>query len=74
MGRLSESARSFKIWVIAILLGLVLVFVVQNHRVQDIRFLLWQVRLSLSLALFLMAGVGLVVGFLWGAHKARAKD
>ena len=74
MGKLTDSARSFKIWIIAVLLGLVLVFVIQNHRVQDIRFLVWKVRLSLSLALFLMAGVGLVVGFLWGARKARPRD
>jgi len=51
---------------------LALIFVVQNSAAQTIRFLFWEKRVSLSLGLIAVGGVGLVIGFLWGALKTRA--
>ena len=71
MSKLADSMRSLKIGITAVLLVLVLVFVIQNHGSQQIRFLFWSRRVSLSLALLLVSGAGFVAGFLWGARKAR---
>lgn len=74
MSKLGDSARSSKIWAIAILLILIILFIVQNYRQQNIRFLFWEVSLSLSLALILVGATGFVLGFLSGARKARPRE
>lgn len=74
MSKFGDSARSVKIWAIAVVLLLIILFIVQNYQQQDIRFLFWRVRLSLSLALILVGATGLVLGFLWGARKARPRE
>ena len=55
MSKIGNSARKAKIWTIAILLILVLLFVIQNRQPQKISFLFWHPRVSLSLALILVA-------------------
>ena len=74
MGKLRDSARKLKIWIIAILLIVLIVFVLSNLRPGPIYFLRWHRDVPISLALILAAAMGFVAGLLWGARKALPKN
>ncbi len=74
MGKLGDKSRQAGVWIIVALGVLVLVVVVQNFESLLIRFLFWRAQVSLSLALIAVGGAGMVIGFLWGARKARPKQ
>ena len=74
MGKLGDKTRQAGVWFTVALGVLVLIFVVQNSKPLPIRFLFWRASVSLSLALIAVGGAGLVIGFIWGARKARPKQ
>jgi uncharacterized integral membrane protein len=54
----------FKLIISLILAGLVVLFVVQNVPVVEVRFLLWGLQMTLSLLIFLLFAGGIIVGWL----------
>ncbi|MEW6519750.1 MAG: LapA family protein [Thermodesulfobacteriota bacterium] len=55
----------------ALLLGVV-VFTLQNTEMITIRFLFWQFSLSRALMLFLVLGIGVLLGFLLGTYRGNS--
>jgi uncharacterized integral membrane protein len=53
------------------LLVLVVIFIVQNAAVVDIRFLLWTFSMSRSLMIFFVLAIGIAVGWLTAGHFQR---
>jgi len=51
-----------------ILIGLVVLFVVQNTAVVDIRFLFWTAAMSRALLIFFVLAVGIIIGWLWRGY------
>lgn len=63
---------NIKMILVLILTGLVVVFIVQNAQVGELRFLVWKLAVSQSLLLFLVLAVGLLTGWVlhaWFAHR-----
>ena len=56
---------------ILVIASLVLVFVLQNTQVVDIRLLFWKVSMSRALVLLATFGVGLLMGWLLKALPKR---
>lgn len=54
----------FKFIFILILLGLIIVFTVQNYKVVELRFLLWRLEMSRALMFFFVFAGGAVLGWL----------
>jgi uncharacterized integral membrane protein len=63
----------FRNTLFAILIVLVIIFVVQNTQVVEVKFLAWQVNMSRALMLFGTLAIGLVAGWLIKVPK-RKKD
>ena len=62
-----------RIWTIAlfVLLALVIVFVLQNTQVVDVRFFFWTVSMSRALVLLGTLVIGLFAGWLIGRFTTR---
>jgi lipopolysaccharide assembly protein A len=66
-------SMNFKLLLSVLLAGLALVFVIQNARVVEIRFLFWSLTISGSLLLFLVLVIGLVIGWLWHSFSSHRR-
>ncbi len=53
------------------LLLVVVIFIVQNAAVVDIRFLLWKFSMSGSLMIFFVLAIGVVIGWITARHFRR---
>jgi uncharacterized integral membrane protein len=53
------------------LLLLVVIFIVQNASVVDIKFLVWTISMSRSLMIFFVLAVGIVIGWITAGHLHR---
>ena len=51
---------------ILILVGLAVLFIIQNVAIVEIQFIVWSLRLPRSLMMFLMLVLGILIG--WFAH------
>ncbi|MCK9295881.1 MAG: LapA family protein [Desulfobulbaceae bacterium] len=58
-----------KLGLVMALLLTVVVFTLQNTEMISIRFLFWQFSLSQALMLFLVLGIGVLLGFLLGTYR-----
>ena len=74
MGKIRDKIITVKIWAIAILVILALIFIIENRQTREIWLLVWPVKMPISLALLLAGGIGFVAGFLCGARKARPPE
>lgn len=54
-----------------VLIGAVLVFVVQNTQVVEVKFFFWTLSMSRALILLITLGIGLVGGWLLTVPRAR---
>ncbi len=54
-----------------ILIGLVVVFVIQNIQTVEVRFLVWTVSMSRALMILLTLLIGIVVGWLVGRPRHK---
>ncbi|WP_455233960.1 LapA family protein [Thiogranum longum] len=57
--------------------GLVVLFIVQNAAVVEIRFLFWTFAMSRALMIFFVLAIGVLLGWLMHghvAHKKRSSD
>lgn len=62
---------------VLILVGLVVVFVVQNAQVVELRFLFWTAAISQALLLFIVLALGILIGWLlrgYIAHRRKRTD
>ena len=57
----------FKIILSVILASLVLIFIIQNYAVIDIRFFSWTLSISSALLMLLIFLIGLILG--WSLHS-----
>jgi uncharacterized integral membrane protein len=64
---------NIKLVVSIVLAGLALVFIIQNTTVVEIRFLFWTLAMSRALFMFLMLGVGMVIGWLLTSYIRHRK-
>ena len=58
----------------AVLIGLALVFTLQNTQVVEVRFLFWKLSMSQVLLIFLLLASGALLGWLAGSasrHRSR---
>jgi len=62
-----------KLYIGLALLGLVLIFILQNTEMVNLRFLFWQLTLSRALLLFMVFACGLAAGLLFGALARRPR-
>jgi uncharacterized integral membrane protein len=56
------------------LIGLTVLFTLQNTAVIELRFLLWKISMSRSLMVFLLVAVGFVAGWMlsnWSSYRQR---
>ena len=58
---------NFKLALSLILAGLVVLFIIQNVAVVEIRFLFWTLSISRSLLMFFVLAIGIVLG--WVLHS-----
>ena len=58
-----------KFIVILLVLGLIVVFAVQNYKVVELRFLLWRIEMSRALLFFFVFVGGVVVGWIMRGHR-----
>jgi uncharacterized integral membrane protein len=65
------SARSI---VIVILIGLFILFVIQNTRIVDVQLLFWTVSMSRALILLATLFIGLIAGWLLGRIKRKTSE
>jgi len=56
-----------KLIICLILAGLVVIFIIQNVTVIDIRFLFWTLSMSRALLMFFVLAIGVVIG--WSLHS-----
>ncbi len=52
-----------------VLIGLLVVFVIQNVAVVEIQFLLWTMSMSRALMMFFLIAIGIVIG--WSLHSFK---
>ena len=63
---------NYKLILILILAGLILLFIIQNVAVVEIQFLFWSIQMSRSLLIFFLLGIGIIIGwFLHGYLRQR---
>lgn len=60
-----------KIYIGLALLLLVIIFIVQNTVVVEIRWLFWTVTMSRSLMIITVLSIGITIGWLIGSHRSR---
>ena len=58
---------NFKLILILILAGLVVLFIIQNVAVVEIQFLFWSIQMSRSLLIFTLLAIGIIIG--WSLHS-----
>jgi len=57
-----------KIISIVVLIVLVVLFIVQNISIVEIRFLFWSLQMSRALFIFFLLAIGIAIGWLLHAH------
>ncbi len=58
---------NFKLILILILIGLGVLFIIQNVAVVEIQFLFWSIQMSRSLLIFSLLTIGFIIG--WSLHS-----
>lgn len=64
---------NYKLVLILILAGLVVLFIIQNVAVVEIQFLFWSVQMSRSLLMFLLLAIGVIIGWFLHSHLKYQK-
>lgn len=63
----------FRLIFILALVGLVVLFIMQNVAVVELRFLVWSISMSRSLLTFLLLAVGFIVGWFLHGYMGHKK-
>ncbi|MCF8067058.1 MAG: LapA family protein [Desulfobacterales bacterium] len=64
---------NYKLLFSSILAGLVVIFIIQNIAVTEIKFLFWKFAMSRSLMFFFLLLVGFVIGWLLNSYRRHKK-
>jgi len=67
--------KNSKLIIMLVLIGLAVIFIVQNAAAVEIKFLFWSLEISRSLLLFIVLCIGIIAGWLLGGflkHKKKA--
>ena len=65
--------KSFKPIVTLVVIGLVVIFIVQNAAVVEINFLFWSFQISRSLLIFIVICLGIISGWMLSELLKRKK-
>jgi len=58
---------NIKLLLVLVLAGFAVLFIIQNASVVEIQFLIWSIRMSLSILMFLLLAIGILMG--WSLHS-----
>jgi len=61
-----------KLILVLLLSGAAVLFIIQNVAIVEIQFLFWSIQMSRSLLMFLLVGVGMLIGWFlhaWLKHR-----
>ena len=58
---------------VLVLAGLVVLFIIQNVAVVEIRLLFWSLQMSRSLLMFLLLAVGMIIGWFLHAYLGKSR-
>ena len=58
----------YKLIITLILAGFVVLFIIQNVAVVDVRFLVWTLQISKSLLIFLLFAIGMIMGWAFNGY------
>jgi putative membrane protein len=64
---------SYKLILTLLLTGTVLIFVIQNASVVEIKFLLWSFDISRALLYFILLSAGIIIGWLINSYSRLGK-
>ena len=64
---------SYKLISTLILIGMIIIFVIQNVTVVEIKFFLWSFEMSRALLYFILLTIGIIVGWLLNNYYRRKK-
>lgn len=64
---------NFKLVLSLTLIGLAVVFIIQNVTVVEIRFLIWTLSMSRSLLMFLLLAIGVLAGWLLHSYAMHRR-
>ena len=67
------TAMNYKLITTLAVLGLVVLFIVQNVAVVEIKFLFWSFSMSRSLLLFIVLALGILTGWLMKSFSGHKK-
>lgn len=65
---------NYKLTIILFLAGLVVLFIIQNVAVVEIKFLFWSIRMSRSLMMFFLLAIGIVIGWFLNNYLVHKKE
>jgi uncharacterized integral membrane protein len=63
-----------KLTISLVLMMILVIFIIQNTAVMEVRFLFWTVAMSRALMLFLLVGVGIVCGWFLHGYLTHRKS
>jgi uncharacterized integral membrane protein len=55
---------NFKLYTVLVLVGLAVLFIIQNVAVVEVQFIFWSIQVSRALLMFLLLSVGIIAGWL----------
>lgn len=64
---------NYKLFLILLIAGLAVLFIVQNVAVVEIQFMFWSMSMSRSLLMFLMLATGIIIGWFLHAYLKHRK-
>ena len=72
----SNVSDHIKLWVGLVLAALPVIFIFQNMHATPVTFLFWSIKISLALLIFVVLGIGVIVGWLfvsWLSYRRTRK-
>lgn len=64
---------NYKLIFTLVLVGLMVIFIVQNVAVMEIRFLFWKASMSRSIMIFLVLAVGIITGWILRSYFGESE-
>jgi len=72
----STFSDHIRLWVSLILSALPILFIFQNMHKTPVTFLFWSINISLALLIFVVLGIGVIIGWLfvsWLSYRRTSK-
>ncbi|MGC9365398.1 MAG: LapA family protein [Fidelibacterota bacterium] len=68
-----EKSMQWKMILWGIIVVLLIIFIIQNVAVMDLKFLFWKMSMSRSLMMFFLVIIGIAIGWFWKGVSVRRK-